>query len=1169
MSKLYPPQIEGTLPAFYGEQKDDKINYSIRIPYGMNKTVSINLVTEMAIRIKTVQSNQLVYSGKTELDLNNNDSVVFNIVEEQNGFQGSYSKFSVGQYYKVQIAYVQNNEIGYYSTVGIIKCTSKPEMSIVNMTEGALHSDTTFYTGIYRNNGDSTEKLYSYYFNVYDNSNNLIATSGEQLHNAEEDISIDESKDEYQLLIALEENKIYNIVYGGTTINGMRIETVPYRIVQQSTIPPEIKADITAEMNSNNGYIKINIIGKKNPDTGLEENAIGTFQILRSSEIGQYADWQIIHRFVMFGSQPSALNIKDFTVEQGKKYKYALQQYNNESGLVSDKLFSNEIMADFEDCFLYDGERQLKIKYNPKISSFKETLQEAKTNTLGGQYPFIFRNGKVAYKEFPISGLISYLMDEEHLFLKDEEMGLEDFTQNYYRTVTLKTGITTANTDYFQAIINQGYYNKAEELKNLYQQRELPDSKENQIIKQRTRTTQLLDYNQAAERIFKLKVLEFLNNGKPKLFRSASEGNYIVRLMNSSLAPNDQLGRMLHSFSTTATEVQEFNPKALEEIGIITTKEINTRQLRWETVLLKDFADKKETWIKLNRYTAVSLQCLDMVPGTKIRIYYENQINPIEIEIGITGAYYSNLETNISKIEINTDIFKTSLQGQITYGFYGQTFNHFDTYEKFDINDIPLIQFIGEKRNDKNELMGIKEQLTDIRNKITNFNLLHFLKREVVPVYKFTSHTDDVTETEYYTVVNIHNADIDYKNFTTNINLADWQEINDPNLEQIKILYEEKDGKQILVQTKENLENYTWINQASLMTGISSNKEAWYKYKIGSKGITSLRCSIPYQNQVQSLWIYYRTNLETTGNFIQINPANEIVFLFDSNNAQIIDLRFYLPPLSKNNAGKYIQFRKGYFSFETYWEFKDIKLEDGSIITAQDNYKSTFKDSIKITDFDPLTIYKIVNSTIGDESIYLDGNTKQFVKYSNTIKINGSDVDITDKEEYLVTIPDEIEEVYLPSGVLADVGVQRRTILYGIENNPNTQYNNLRTYKNNWLKSCILLSYLLYGSEMHPMYSVSKYPNEEKYQNKTFEQAAIQADQDLHQIDDRILNDSGNFIKFQGIDTTETKKYIEAYNELLTMLKEEEQYYYCNQNSTIDSYLPELQKQLDLLTGEV
>ena len=134
--------------------------------------------------------------------------------------------------------------------------------------------------------------------------------------------------------------------------------------------------------------------------------------------------------------------------------------------------------------------------------------------------------------------------------------------------------------------------------------------------------------------------------------------------------------------------------------------------------------------------------------------------------------------------------------------------------------------------------------------------------------------------------------------------------------------------------------------------------------------------------------------------------AANVCFLFDSNDAQIIDLRFYLPPLSKN------QFRKGYFSFETYWEFNNSA-----------EYQEVFKDSVKITDFDPLTIYKIVNSTIGDENIYLDGNTEKPVKYSNTIKINGSDVDITDKEEYLVTIPDEIDEVYLPSGVLADVGV--------------------------------------------------------------------------------------------------------------------------------------------------
>jgi hypothetical protein len=67
--------------------------------------------------------------------------------------------------------------------------------------------------------------------------------------------------------------------------------------------------------------------------------------------------------------------------------------------------------------FLSDGERQLRIRFNPKISSFKTTLLETKMDTIGGKYPFFFRNGNVGYKEFPISGLISMLMDESEEFI--------------------------------------------------------------------------------------------------------------------------------------------------------------------------------------------------------------------------------------------------------------------------------------------------------------------------------------------------------------------------------------------------------------------------------------------------------------------------------------------------------------------------------------------------------------------------------------------------------------------------------------------------------------------------------------------------------------------------------------------------------------------------------
>ena len=49
--------------------------------------------------------------------------------------------------------------------------------------------------------------------------------------------------------------------------------------------------------------------------------------------------------------------------------------------------------------------------------------------------------------------------------------------------------------------------------------------------------TDLTGLNIQYERNFKLKVLDWLTNGRPKLMRSPTEGNYIVRLTNVSLSP--------------------------------------------------------------------------------------------------------------------------------------------------------------------------------------------------------------------------------------------------------------------------------------------------------------------------------------------------------------------------------------------------------------------------------------------------------------------------------------------------------------------------------------------------------------------------------------------------------------------------------------------------------
>ena len=61
------------------------------------------------------------------------------------------------------------------------------------------------------------------------------------------------------------------------------------------------------------------------------------------------------------------------------------------------------------------------------------------------------------------------------------------------------------------------------------------------------------------ERIFRDNLLQFLEAGNVILFRSLQEGNMFIHLSNIQLKSEKALGRMIYSFSATATEVCEAN----------------------------------------------------------------------------------------------------------------------------------------------------------------------------------------------------------------------------------------------------------------------------------------------------------------------------------------------------------------------------------------------------------------------------------------------------------------------------------------------------------------------------------------------------------------------------------------------------------------------------------
>lgn len=399
-----------------------------------------------------------------------NDNLIGTATAE--GVESSPANFNIlnldllnGCYYKFKLSYGTNQENNAKSYIAVGLCIAQPNINFIVNPTGYVKVEM---------DKDQQEKIYSYKFILYNslNTNNPIDKFESVVNYSSQNPYIIEFYPNIELI----EQTSYVIKFSYNTINGYS-SIIEETFTMPPLIPGDIQNNIKIVPNVTNGYIEIS----------LTENLTGKFQIQRFSD----NIWKTLYEFTVTEDQDgSDLVFRDFTIEHEKEYIYGIRQLA-ENGTPSKRVVSEPISLDFEDIFLTDETRQLRVRFDPKVSGFRKTILESKLETIGGKYPFFFRNGQVDYKEIPISGLISHLMDEDHLFI---------------------------DKDFGSSIDQTGD-------------------------------------NIAAEREFKLEVLDWLTNGKPKLFRSPTEGNYLIRLMNVSLSPNDTLGRMLHSFSATGYEI--------------------------------------------------------------------------------------------------------------------------------------------------------------------------------------------------------------------------------------------------------------------------------------------------------------------------------------------------------------------------------------------------------------------------------------------------------------------------------------------------------------------------------------------------------------------------------------------------------------------------------------
>lgn len=487
---------------------------SITVPFGQNAAVGIDEVEGFSLQIKEYNSAKVLGTVTTQNEYNEKKELTTAAnfkydASTQNGtvtFDISQQPLSTGIYYKMQLGYLdedsldsdKDNPICYaYSIVFLTKVVEAAEAMYVNdWSDGSINEAVRSYAGRYKG-FSTTEPPYSYKFDIYLNDE-LIETSGEQL--AKADTAVDGN---YTFLfkpeVELEQYKPYTLIYTVRTVNGFE-EKRTYTIIRYAEPQAELNETITAEVDSSQGTVSLTLNNKNEKSSLLEfvRKEVGTNK------------WEVIVEEYPLYSFMTAINYIDHTVKQGSTYTYGYREkagdtYSAVSGTV-------DVSVDFEHMVLEDSERSLVIKYNPKVSSFKTTILEQKQDTIGSRFPHILRNGNVAYKEIPIQGLISYLLDGED--------------------------------EYF----------------DIY-------SKE----------------NIAKEREYKLKLLDWLNNGKPKLFRSPQEGNYIVQITNVSLSPEDNLGRLLHNFSCTAYEIAEYSISNLRKKGLFGTAEVSGEYVgNWE-----------------------------------------------------------------------------------------------------------------------------------------------------------------------------------------------------------------------------------------------------------------------------------------------------------------------------------------------------------------------------------------------------------------------------------------------------------------------------------------------------------------------------------------------------------------------------------------------------------
>ena len=354
----------------------------------------------------------------------------------------------------------------------------------------------------------------------------------------------------------LELNQDYTITFHVTSVNGYQgSETYVAKVIYDFDSSSLDKYDIFVhdqkKPQEHSSSIKITLKSEEIPD-------VDNFVLKRTSHRSNFKKWEDIAIFevkngvlgTIKGNGLSELTYYDIFVESGVMYLYGLQpgvrakrgvlklppklevdeMITDITGALvpsgNKALINHAVAIDYDHAWLIgEDETRLDITYGMSISAVNRTIKESLVDTFGSKYPYITRNGNVNYRQFSISGTITSHMDVGNNLIPRNLITLDD---EYSDEV-----MDPQEAIYYQQFLN----NKSIGGKDKY----------------------------LLEREFRNTVDKILHDGKPKVFKTDTEGMILVRLMGVSMTPKMQLGRTIYDFSCNAVEVGPVDLISLQE----------------------------------------------------------------------------------------------------------------------------------------------------------------------------------------------------------------------------------------------------------------------------------------------------------------------------------------------------------------------------------------------------------------------------------------------------------------------------------------------------------------------------------------------------------------------------------------------------------------------------